>query len=444
MRRAARYLVGLAIFAGLALGVAELQAEITRVTTAGSSGGGTTVTSGSGISVDGGVVSLASTAVDAGSYTYASITVDQQGRLTGASSGATPALVGSANTFTAANTVAVDDATNSGTTTLQTLRHTTSGTAASGIGALLAYETEDGAGNVQATADTAAILSTVTNGSEKSFLRFRGLNGSAVMTAAAEVWGSQRVYFGQVSATEPSATVHAKSESSVAAATPALILDKDRAAATGNVYLDMYRQGASKANLALTSGDLPILTVGSATYTFGTNGFLTLAAASLSSRIELTQTAPVDTLTATNNSAGSASISLNGSNNLKLGAGSNTTTHLVLYGDGKRVTVGGRFGMSKGADVAAANDLTLGVDGNVFVITGNTQINHIVSTNWQAGSVLTLIFSGTPTVKTGQATSGANTIIRLAGAVDFSATANDVLTLVYDGTSFLELARSVN
>lgn len=84
----------------------------------------------------------------------------------------------------------------------------------------------------------------------------------------------------------------------------------------------------------------------------------------------------------------------------------------------------------QGANVAAANDLVLGSDGNGFNITGATQINLIDRSNWLAGAEISLLFASTPTVKHGQATSGNNTQILLAGAVDFVATANDVLTLV--------------
>lgn len=84
----------------------------------------------------------------------------------------------------------------------------------------------------------------------------------------------------------------------------------------------------------------------------------------------------------------------------------------------------------QGADVAAANNLSLGSDGNKFNITGATQINLLDRSNWLAGDEVTLLFAGTPTVKHGQTTSGNNTQILLAGAVDFVASANDVLTLV--------------
>jgi len=89
----------------------------------------------------------------------------------------------------------------------------------------------------------------------------------------------------------------------------------------------------------------------------------------------------------------------------------------------------GRVLESQGADVASANDLTLGSDGNCFEITGTTQINAITITGWKNGAIITLLFASTPTVKH-NTSGGANTaVILLAGAADFSATAGDTLTL---------------
>lgn len=97
-----------------------------------------------------------------------------------------------------------------------------------------------------------------------------------------------------------------------------------------------------------------------------------------------------------------------------------------------------------GANVSSANDLTLGTDGNVFHITSNTTINAIVVANWQAGSEITLIFDSTPTVKNNTSGSAGTAVMHLAGAVDFSATANDLLKLVYDGVAWYEVSRSIN
>jgi hypothetical protein len=97
----------------------------------------------------------------------------------------------------------------------------------------------------------------------------------------------------------------------------------------------------------------------------------------------------------------------------------------------------GRVCLGKGANVASATTMTLGSDGNVFHITGTTAITAITTTNWQAGSEITLIFDSTASI-----TAGANMI--LAGAANFNGTANDVIKLVWDGTSWFEVSRSIN
>ncbi len=113
---------------------------------------------------------------------------------------------------------------------------------------------------------------------------------------------------------------------------------------------------------------------------------------------------------------------------------------------GSIIAGSGRIQGFQGADVASANNLVLGA-GNVFEITGTTQINLISNLSWQNGSQITLLFTSTPTVKHNQATSGTNITIRLAGAVDFVATAGDTLTLVLSeigGTqAWREVSRAV-
>lgn len=102
------------------------------------------------------------------------------------------------------------------------------------------------------------------------------------------------------------------------------------------------------------------------------------------------------------------------------------------------VRFGGRV-HGKSASITAANDLTLGA-ANLNLVSGNTQINGIVTTGWQAGSEVTLIFSGTPTVKHNTGSAGTAKIF-LAGSADFVAAANSVLKLVYDGTQWQEISR---
>lgn len=117
-----------------------------------------------------------------------------------------------------------------------------------------------------------------------------------------------------------------------------------------------------------------------------------------------------------------------------------TNQWAIKTGLGK-VELGGRVLQSKGADVAAANDLTLGLDGNTFSITGNTQINAITTDNWIAGAHITLIFTGTPTVKHNTAGGAGTATLLLSGSADLVAANNTVLGLVYDGTNFQETFR---
>ena len=84
--------------------------------------------------------------------------------------------------------------------------------------------------------------------------------------------------------------------------------------------------------------------------------------------------------------------------------------------------------------VASATALPLPT-GNIFHVTGTTTITSITSTGLSAGITITLIFDGALTF-----TDGNN--LKLAG--NFVTTADDTITLVYDGTNFYEVARSVN
>lgn len=105
------------------------------------------------------------------------------------------------------------------------------------------------------------------------------------------------------------------------------------------------------------------------------------------------------------------------------------------------------FSTVQGADVASANNLVLGTDGNIFEITGATQINLISNVSFQNGTQVTLLFTSNPVVKHNQATATTNITIQLAGAVDFSATSGDTLTLVLSeigGTqAWREVSRAV-
>lgn len=104
----------------------------------------------------------------------------------------------------------------------------------------------------------------------------------------------------------------------------------------------------------------------------------------------------------------------------------------------------GRFHTPQGANVNTATNLVLGNDGNVFSLTTvAATIDNIVSTGWSNGDLVVLHFNGSITVKHNVG-GGGGTKLNLAGAVDFSATANDVLSLRLINTAWYEVNRSIN
>ena len=120
------------------------------------------------------------------------------------------------------------------------------------------------------------------------------------------------------------------------------------------------------------------------------------------------------------------------------------TTELATIDEVNGLKMARRIQGIKGADVASADAPTLG-DGNYFDITGTTTINHIQNTAWQAGSTVSLQFDGAVTLTHQAGTpAGDEADLFLAGAVNASMTADDVITLVFDGTNWRETARSVN
>lgn len=87
-----------------------------------------------------------------------------------------------------------------------------------------------------------------------------------------------------------------------------------------------------------------------------------------------------------------------------------------------------------GSAIASADPLPV-FTGNVQHVTGTTSFTNFTTTGLGTGACTTLIFDGILTV-----TDGGN--MKLAG--DFVTTADDTLTVCYDGTNFYEVSRSVN
>jgi hypothetical protein len=92
-------------------------------------------------------------------------------------------------------------------------------------------------------------------------------------------------------------------------------------------------------------------------------------------------------------------------------------------------------GLAKFSTVASA--ATVVPNAEVMALTGTTTITAITTTNLVPGQVIRFIFGGAITL-----TNGAS--IMLAGAANFVGTADDTISLVYDGTKLREIARAVN
>lgn len=73
---------------------------------------------------------------------------------------------------------------------------------------------------------------------------------------------------------------------------------------------------------------------------------------------------------------------------------SSAGTTIAVMDNNLSTILSGRMQEKHGANVTAAGTLTLGTDGNYFVIPGNTTVNFITTTNWQDGSEITLLFTG--------------------------------------------------
>jgi hypothetical protein len=100
-----------------------------------------------------------------------------------------------------------------------------------------------------------------------------------------------------------------------------------------------------------------------------------------------------------------------------------------------------RVQFGRGANVASAATITLGNDGNVFLLTGTTAVDYITTTNWEAGAVVILLFGSSITLNHASGSPAATSAaLSLTSAANVSATDKDVVMLVYDGTVWRSMA----
>lgn len=121
-----------------------------------------------------------------------------------------------------------------------------------------------------------------------------------------------------------------------------------------------------------------------------------------------------------------------------------TDTTIVLDADEGVKISGARFTEAIGDTVASAGNLVLGFDGSTFPISGTTTINGISVNDWQSGSVVRLFFNASVTVADSASVTAPYQEINLSTGSNFSATKNDVLTLILNGTEWFEVSRTVN
>lgn len=115
------------------------------------------------------------------------------------------------------------------------------------------------------------------------------------------------------------------------------------------------------------------------------------------------------------------------------------------------------FNGGQGPDIPSAGDLVVSDAGNIWSVTGNTQIVAIkalvaqpdgmggtVPTYVRKGTKETFLFTTALTIKHNTAGGADTAKIFLAGGVDFVTSNPCTLSLVFDGTQWMETSRSVN
>ena len=153
------------------------------------------------------------------------------------------------------------------------------------------------------------------------------------------------------------------------------------------------------------------------------------------------------------NATSAVNVSINGSQRMSINtSGASLTGAMSISGTSTltgNVTAQARIVANQGTDVASAvGSITLAADGNYFEITGTSAITRIANLLWKNGSEVTLLFTSTASLTDGTANSSTDIGFELAGNTNFTATADDLITLVLTeigGTQrWREKCRSIN
>lgn len=208
------------------------------------------------------------------------------------------------------------------------------------------------------------------------------------------------------------------------------------------------------AALSLVAGTGAALTLGSnntpGVVTVASNGTTYLGAMGMTGLLSMTTTASDEIQFTGVNSASIASVGislrLNGGTDVQLGsaAGANRL-NVTAAGNidiAQDLTVTGKMARSVQASTLAAAATTLAVTRSTVTLTGDAGGNTLATiTGGVAGMELTLLFVDSLVTITDTAGATANSVNLSAS---FTSTAEDTLTLVFNGTKWLEKSRSVN
>lgn len=117
----------------------------------------------------------------------------------------------------------------------------------------------------------------------------------------------------------------------------------------------------------------------------------------------------------------------------------NIDTNDVLRLDPSNVIING-ISQWDACTATAANDMGPTGEGNLVVVSGNTQINGFLSTGYQNGTVRIFNFSGTPTVKHNTAPSAGYSRFLLHGSADLVCASGTTFAAVLTSGGWLQIA----